>query len=116
MLNESIKQALPAPEGKRGDQVDWREQALCAPFKYDPSNDPWFPVSVAQESTAMGMQICARCPVLDTCWSDALEKESRGQVHGIRAGRTSEQRRSVYRRRKRDAAKTNAQAAAEQAA
>lgn len=109
MLTDSIKQALPSPEGKRGDLVDWREDAACAPFSYNPDDDPFYPKSEANEAHTVGMLICARCPVVEACWDHAQRTESLVNVYGIRAGMTSAERKSVYRRLKRDRAKAKAQ-------
>lgn len=97
--------------------ADWREQSRCKDFPYkELGEDPWYPVSASQEETAWGMRLCAECPVLQICWADALKTEPTKKVYGIRAGRTSEERRSVYRKRDRDAAKARATEALEEKA
>ena len=92
--------------------ADWREHARCRDFPFkEMGEDPWYPSSTAQEETSWGMRICAGCPVLEICWADALANEPTTKVHGVRAGRTSAERLSVYRKRTRDAAKARAEAA-----
>lgn len=63
----------------------WRDQAECAK-RYPP--EWWFPVGespTAQADTDRAKAICARCPVIQECGSEAL---ATGVTHGIWAGLT----------------------------
>lgn len=70
---------------------DWREDAICA--QIGPNDDLWFPKG---ESSA-GKQICATCPALHRCLTDALLTPS-ADDYGIRGGTTAAERRKLRRK------------------
>ncbi|ASN40970.1 hypothetical protein CGQ24_08295 [Arthrobacter sp. 7749] len=95
-----------SPEGKRGDAVDWREQAACRDYPFKPNvpgkrdYDPWDPLSAGKQATSAAMVVCWEvCPVRETCLEDALTKEFPSQTHGIRGGMTAVERKALLRRR-----------------
>lgn len=90
--------------------ADWRQHAVCRNFDYKGTGEePWHPVSVADEERSKGMKICReRCPVRETCLDWALSHESPSYVHGVMGGKTAEERRSILRRQQRDRAKAKA--------
>ncbi|MEU3990173.1 WhiB family transcriptional regulator [Streptomyces platensis] len=77
---------------------DWRDQALCRetdPDEFVP--DVCHPGIVAELKT-----ICGRCPVTDTCLTEALAEEQGlpAQLRsGIRGGTTPRERTAIAKRR-----------------
>lgn len=108
----SVEKMVPvaAPEGKRGDIIDWREMAACAPFRWTPENDPFFPPKGGTFDDARS--ICAVCPVIADCLQASITAESINGLHGFRAGHTPTERKSLRRRQQRDATKVKAKAKA----
>lgn len=70
----------------------WRELALCA---NSPVND-FFPAPDDIEGTRKALSICAACPVRESCLADALAWPPE-MDHGIRGGKTAEQREGMRR-------------------
>ena len=77
---------------------DWRDQALCRqadPDEFVP--DVCHPAVVAELKA-----ICGRCPVEQTCLTEALAEEQGMPAQlrgGIRGGKTPRERRAIERRR-----------------
>ncbi len=114
MLNESIKQAASSPEGKRGDLIDWREDAACRGYPLGPKDDPWH-VPESKQPKAPALQVCWEvCPVRETCLERSLEERTQ-DVHGIRGGHTALERRGMIRKRAKERVAAK-QAAASKAA
>lgn len=100
MLTSTVIKPAAAPEGKRGDEVDWREQAACRGFDFKQvKDDPWNPVARADQDQSVGMTACwERCTVRQTCLDWAIATEPRNGVHGILGGLTEKNRKSLYRK------------------
>lgn len=111
----SVAHAVPdtAPDAKRGDMIDWREQAACAPYRWDPSNDPFFPAKGGHFDEAR--KICSGCPVKLECLEHARRVESIYGTHGFRAGHTVAERQAMRRQDNLDAAKKEAADEADEA-
>ncbi|MFC4031089.1 WhiB family transcriptional regulator [Streptomyces polygonati] len=82
--------------------MSWQEQAACR------TEDPelFFPVGQSGSANLQvqrAKEICARCPVKQTCLSDALDSAN---TSGVWGGTTEEERRTIRRRtgRRRSAA------------
>lgn len=108
MLKRSVIPAGNAPEGKRGDVVDWREQAACRDYPFKPNvpgqrdYDPWDPLSAGKQAKSAAMAVCWEvCPVRETCLDDALAREVPSQAHGIRGGMTEAERKALLLKRAR---------------
>lgn len=78
---------------------DWSINALCATDQFAGRRDLWFPTPGDDAAIAEARSVCKQCPVRQECLTAALREE--GGVHpykrhGIRAGMTGHQRRSLY--------------------
>lgn len=114
MLSKTPLTPAAAPEGKRGDHVDWRERAACAGLPLNLADEMFNPVQVAKQKDSPGMEYCwQRCPVRTECLDDAIETEPNNGIHGIRGGYTEEERRTMYRKAARDRHAAKAKAAVE---
>ncbi|SCE34708.1 WhiB family transcriptional regulator, redox-sensing transcriptional regulator [Streptomyces sp. DvalAA-14] len=74
--------------------MSWQQKAACR------TEDPelFFPVGQsgpAQLQARRAKEICARCPVRESCLSDALDA---GDTSGVWGGTTEEERRAIRRR------------------
>jgi WhiB family transcriptional regulator, redox-sensing transcriptional regulator len=68
----------------------WHDMAAC---RYaDPAL--FFPEPGHRDTTAEARAICARCPVFAPCYGFA---EATGQIYGIWAGTTQQERRAMRR-------------------
>jgi hypothetical protein len=102
VLTRSVIPAADAPEGKRGDLVDWREQSACRGYPLKPDDDPWHPAA-SKQAKAPAMQVCWEvCPVREDCLEKALATETLGKIHGIRGGHTEAERTSMIRKAVKD--------------
>ena len=113
MLSRSVIPAGTAPEGKRGDLLDWRQDAACRDYPLTGDDDPWH-VPKTKQADSPAMQVCWEvCPVRETCLDESLGERSQN-VHGIRGGHTAAERKTMIRKRykARFAAKQAAEAAA----
>lgn len=84
---------------------DWRARAACAERTPDgyPLNDPelWQPISATQlVQIREAKTICRGCPVTRACYDTAIADGLQAQ-HGIWAGLTEDERRSILRRQQR---------------
>lgn len=69
--------------------------ALCT--QYDP--DLFFPERGERDKAEQAREVCARCPVAAACLTDALKAEggnSHSYRHGIRGGKSPNQRYQLY--------------------
>lgn len=85
------------PEAERPD--DWRLNALCATDQFAGRRDLWFPTPGDERTIAEARSVCAECLVRQACLVEALREEGGvhpDRRHGIRAGMTGYQRRSLY--------------------
>ncbi|WP_329129756.1 WhiB family transcriptional regulator [Streptomyces sp. NBC_01476] len=74
--------------------MSWQQQAACR------TEDPelFFPVGQsgpAKLQERRAKEVCARCPVTETCLRDAL---AAGDIGGVWGGTTEEERRAIRRR------------------
>lgn len=79
-----------------GDQA-WAQQAACA----EEGVAPMFPHEQDTAGVEHAKSICGRCPVKDSCLTEALD---RGEGFGIWGGLTAEERRTLKRQAARKAA------------
>lgn len=82
---------------------DWRDQALCR--ETDP--DEFVPDVCHPGIVAELKAICGRCPVKQTCLTEALAEENGMSAQlrgGIRGGKTPRERHAMYRRNRKPAA------------
>lgn len=71
----SLRDNLPG----RGD--DWQESAACLG---DPNPDAWFPEGrhAPRDEAKRAKKLCLTCPVSDTCFTQALERDEREGIWG----------------------------------
>ena len=72
-------------------ETDWRESAACN----GTDSDVFFPASEDESATAKAKEICAACPVRETCLQYAL---STNQAAGVWGGLDANERRRLRRR------------------
>lgn len=83
----------PARHRSLGDHT-WQDQAVCQPTEYN-LVDPeiFFPEPDETDKIAAAKALCGQCPVRRACLDAALEA---GDTHGIRGGRTEEEREPLH--------------------
>jgi WhiB family redox-sensing transcriptional regulator len=72
-------------------ETDWRESAACNGI----DSDVFFPASDDESASAKAKEICAGCPVQETCLSYSL---STNQAAGVWGGLDANERRRLRRR------------------
>ncbi|MGW0131937.1 WhiB family transcriptional regulator [Streptomyces sp. NPDC003299] len=90
---------------------DWRHAALCAESPY--SEIEWCPTPGDERSILRAQAVCAACPVRQACLEEAMSVEGGTHAdkrHAIRGGLTGHQRRRLYERRRKRAARLEAAA------
>lgn len=89
-----------ARDGRTVDD-DWMKQAACAALTPEQASRYFYPQGNSKQyekDIEAGKQICARCPVLDSCLRHALEKR---EDHGTWGGQTEWDRKGSKRSTKR---------------
>lgn len=71
---------------------DWTKDAECA----KPGAPGMFPSGLDEYGIAVAKAVCARCPVIEECLREALE---RGEQHGVWGGLMADERTQVRRNR-----------------
>ncbi|WP_309474681.1 WhiB family transcriptional regulator [Streptomyces ipomoeae] len=85
---------------------DWRQRGACT----DQDPELFFPIGntgPALLQVEEAKQVCARCPVIETCLRWAMET---GQDSGVWGGLSEEERRAMKRRSARNRARAAEQA------
>lgn len=78
-----------------GSVPDWRSRAVCRGL----NDDPFFPTPGDTSGANYAKSICATCPVRRACLDDALQAEggrAKDNRFGVRGGKTTSQRYSLY--------------------
>jgi WhiB family redox-sensing transcriptional regulator len=86
------------------DVSSWRGQAACA------GTDPelFYPVGTGARVAAQidrAKQVCAGCPVRETCLADVMASESPGSRWGVIGGRSAAERSAMFAARRDQAAR-----------
>lgn len=84
---------------------DWRHRAACRPERLEAEGlgrDLFFPVGSTGPSLLWiedAKAVCARCPVVQSCLTEALEKN---YSDGVWGGASEDERRAMKRRAQRE--------------
>lgn len=73
--------------------MSWLDEAACR----GRDTRLWFPARGDSVTVAVARQICRRCPVRESCLTEALEVEIDGLRYGVRGGLTAGERSSLAR-------------------
>ena len=84
----------PAHHRSLGDHT-WHTKAACRPSEHNPIDpDIFFPEPDEMDRIRAAKRLCDQCPVSEVCLDAALEQ---GDTHGIRGGKTEEERVSMHK-------------------